>query len=82
MTYVIAAILAILSGLSAWIYSLVRQNKSLKEAAVNADLVNKNKEWSDKIKGIEDRIKESEKDYEEAKRNFFDDSGNPPSGAV
>ncbi len=78
MIYTIAAILAALGSLAAWIYNLLHQNESLKyqveQQKANAEI----REWQDKIDKQKTKISEDMRNYEEAKRSLND----PPSGAV
>lgn len=79
--YTVLAIVGVLGGLFAWLWSLVREVKTLKETLTLNEQDEKVKEWKDKISELSERIKEDERDYEEKRKRF--DDGNPPgSGAV
>ncbi len=80
MIYLITAVLAALGSLAAWVYSLLQQNRSLKDQHAIRDQADHIKEWHDRINQQNGVIAEDIRNYEELKRRF--DDGNPPSGAV
>lgn len=82
MIYLISSILAVLGVVAGYIYKLFNENRSLKEKAANDAAVEKTKEWNDKIKVLDGKVSEDERDYEAAKKEFDDNNNPPSSGAV
>lgn len=78
LVYGILGILASLGGLFAWIYKLIKDNQALKETVASKDAQAKFKEWSDQIQGIESKISEEERNYEELKKAALSGSGDKP----
>lgn len=72
---IIAAVIAAL----AWVYNLIRQNGKLKEKAAEEAAKKAIQEWQEKILKMETTIKEDERDYEDAKKDF--DSKNSAPGS-
>jgi len=77
---VIAIILAI-GSLFSFIYGLIHGNKALELKNSWVPWLNKTQEWADKIDAVDRKVKEDERDYEDSKKRF-NDTNNPPSGAV
>lgn len=82
MTYLIGSVLGILGIIAGYIYKLFKENQSLKEKAANDAAAEKNKEWNDKIKILDGKVSEDERDYEAAKKRFDDNNNPPPNGAA
>jgi hypothetical protein len=83
MIYIITAILAALSGLAAWVYKLINENKSLKDLSAQRDAADHIKEWHDRITQQNGVVEEDIRNYEESKKKFHTDwPTDPPSGAV
>lgn len=80
MIYAITTLLALLTGLGAWIYKLVSHNNELKAQVLLNGINTVVKEYDTKLAQQQTTIKEDERNYADAKKRF--DSNNPPSGAV
>jgi len=76
MIYTIAGIIAALGSIGAWIYSLLQQNRSLKDTAAQTQASDAIKEWADKIAVTDGNVKEEIKDYEKLKETFNANNSN------
>jgi len=76
MIYTIAGIIAALGSIGAWIYSLLQQNRSLKDTAAQTQAADTIKEWSDKIAAVDGNVTEEIKDYEKLKETFNANNSN------
>ena len=76
MIYTIAGIIAALGSIGAWIYSLLQQNRSLKDTAAQTQASDTIKEWADKIAVTDGNVKEEIKDYEKLKETFNANNSN------
>lgn len=70
MEYILGIILAILSGLGVLGFRVLQENKSLKERAANEKAQAAVNEWADKIKQVEEKVNEDQRDYDKAKSDF------------